>query len=229
MELSIIIPTYNDGNTIGRLLTEIAKHGKDQELEIIVVDGGSKDITVRRAKEHPVEVLVSPKTGKASQMNYGAAHASGKVLYFVHAHVVIHPDFYVDIRSSIFNGYEAGCYRLEYSSASPVLKINSFFTRFEAMIFRGGDQTLFITRELFDVLHGYNESFGAFEDYDMIKRIRRIARFRIISKNVLASAKKFDAPGWFRYKLVNVLVLGLLYLKTSPAMITKAYRLMLGN
>ncbi|MEM7380208.1 MAG: glycosyltransferase, partial [Bacteroidota bacterium] len=82
--ISIIIPVLNEEAHIGSLL----RHLKAQPLhfvkEIIVVDGGSSDKTVAVAIKHGASVLHSNK-GRARQMNFGAKHASGDVLYFLHA------------------------------------------------------------------------------------------------------------------------------------------------
>ena len=61
---------------------------------------------------------------------------------------------------------------------------------------RGGDQTLFITRALFAQLGGFNERFVVMEDFEIIQRIRRQARFLIVPQDVLVSARKYETNGW---------------------------------
>ena len=52
--------------------------------DVIVVDGGSTDATVRRARKAGARVVASAK-GRARQMNAGAGTAKGDVLLFLHA------------------------------------------------------------------------------------------------------------------------------------------------
>ena len=85
-------------------------------------------------------------------------------------------------------GYEAGCYRYRFAGDKPVLRFNAWLTRFKPLLFRGGDQTLFITRSLFKQVGGFNQRFVVMEDYEIIRTIRRQARFGIIPKNALVSA-----------------------------------------
>lgn len=224
MELSIIIPTLNDANNIGYLLTNIQKYTDNQGIEVIVVDGGSTDLTIRKAKELNATVLVSPKSGNAFQCNYGATNAKGKVLYFINADTAIHPDFFTDIRSSIFNGYKAGCYRTHFNSQLPLLKLSSYFSRFNVLIFRSREQTLFITKELFDKLNGFDEKFDIAGYFDIVKRIKNAARFRIIPKEIIISVKKYEEKNLFRLKFANMAALSMYYLKISPAHISKVFK-----
>ena len=227
MTISIIIPTHNEAANIGRLVQELRQHGGQNVVQILVVDANSPDDTVTVAQQAGATVLLSPKSGRAAQMNYGATHATGEVLYFVHADVGINPDFVTDIEQGIRAGYEAGCYRFRFDSAKPILRLNSYGTRFPGLMSRGGDQTLFVTRPLFDRLGGFDESFVVMEDFEIIIRIRRIARFLIVPKDVLVSARKYDTNSWLRVQLANLTAFSLFFLKQPPVRIARTYKAML--
>ena len=78
------------------------------EIEVIVVDGGSEDKTIERAKNKNVRCEVVKQKRRAIQLNYGASLASGDVLYFVHADT-FPPASYPDcIKNSILNGFPSG-------------------------------------------------------------------------------------------------------------------------
>lgn len=165
MAISVIIPTYHEANTIGKLLQFLTSHHQQALYEVIVVDGGSQDATCSIVEEYTgVKLLKSPVASRPAQMNLGAKHACHEVLYFVHADVQL-PDSFVDDIVQHVQHYPAGVYKYKFDSPSWLLRINAFFTRFPMMWCRGGDQTLYITRTLFDALHGFDEYFCVLEDF----------------------------------------------------------------
>lgn len=227
MKLSIIIPTYNEAANIAGLVKDLFSCARDREIEVIVSDAGSKDATMEVALKAGAIVLQSPKPGRAAQMNYASRFATGDVMYFVHADVGINPDYFKDIENAVSNGFDAGCYRFRFDSDRAILKINSYFTRFNRLMCRGGDQTLFVTRKLFDQLNGFNEYYTIMEDYDIIIRIWKIARFKIIPKEVVVSARKYQDNSWLRVQIANLTAFTMFYLKREPASIALKYKSML--
>ena len=227
MTISVIIPTYNECVTIGRLVRELRRYDADGQVEILVVDAHSPDGTAAAARQAGATVLLAPQPGRAAQMNHGAAHATGDILYFVHADVGIHPDYVATLQAAVAQGHAAGCYRFRFDSAHPLLRINSFGTRFKGLMSRGGDQTLFITRALFGRLGGFDERFVIMEDFEIIQRIRRVASFFIVPQDVLVSARKYETNGWLRVQLANLTAFSLFFLKASPVRIARTYKAML--
>ncbi len=227
MTFSAIIPTYNEAGNISRVVADLRRYGGNQLIDILVIDANSPDGTADEARKAGATVCQTPERGRAAQMNYGASQARGDVLYFVHADVQIHPDFIADIDQQLQAGSEAGCYRFRFDSPNPLLRFNSYGTRFSGLMSRGGDQTLFITRALFDRLGGFNEHYVIMEDFDMIARIRQVARFAIIPKDVLVSARKYETNSWLRVQLANLTAFSLFFLKVAPSRIARTYKALL--
>lgn len=225
MTFSVIIPTYNEAGNIARLVAELRRYAPD--AQVLVVDAHSPDGTAEAARQAGATVLPAPKPGRAAQMNHGAAHATGEVLYFVHADVSLHPDFVATITRAVADGYQAGCYRFQFDSRHPLLRINSYGTRFKGIMSRGGDQTLFITRALFQRLGGFNERFVIMEDFEIIQRIRKMADFYIVPQDVRVSARKYETNSWFRVQIANLTAFSLFFLKVSPVRIARTYKAML--
>ena len=215
MRISVIIPTYNEEDNIGGLISDLQKYGGGALEEIIVVDAPSRDRTAQRAEQAGARVIVSELPGRAPQMNAGARIARGDVLYFVHADVRIHPDYAQDIQQALTEGYTLGCYRYEFDSPRLILKLNTFFQRFDRIWSRGGDQTLFIPKGTFDELGGYCEKHRVMEDYEFIIRARKKYRFKIIPKNIIVSARKYDNNSYLRVNLANAVVLWM-YFRGAP-------------
>lgn len=227
MTFSAIIPTHNEADNIGQLVHDLRASGGPQLLDILVIDADSTDGTPDIARQAGACVHQSPEPGRAAQMNFGASVAKGELLYFVHADVRVHPDFTQDIERAVRAGYESGCYRFRFNSPKPLLRFNSYGTRFSGIMSRGGDQTLFITRTLFNRLEGFNERYVIMEDFDIIVRIRKVARFAIIPKDVLVSARKYDTNSWLRVQLANLTAFSLFFLNVCPTRIARTYKALL--
>lgn len=206
MKISIIIPTYNEEKRIVEQLIHLEKHSKDRIAEIIVVDGGSTDHTVQLVKRAGFTCLESEQKGRAAQMNTGYKHSTGDVLYFVHADSTPPDSFISDILKALNEGYKAGCYRFRFNSDRLLLRINSYFTRFSGIMCRGGDQTLFIRRDLFEKLGGYRQDFQIMEDYEMIKKVQQVTDFKIIPKDVIVSARKYEKNYYLQVNLANFII-----------------------
>lgn len=212
--ISIIIPVLNEADNLKELLPFFQKIHKEYPFELIIVDGGSKDNTRQLVSSSGFQYLLSPKCSRACQMNHGAAAASGTVLYFVHADTRVPGNFYTDILNTLAKDHDAGCYAYKFDSSSTLLKINSWFTKFDGLLSGGGDQTLFIRKSVFEELGGFNEYYCIMEDFDLVRRIRKKHKFKVIPKQILVSARKYETNSWLRVQLVNLLVFGLFFLKT---------------
>lgn len=229
MYISVIIPTFNEQDNIGPLIECIQKNGGQAVKEIIVVDGGSSDNTLAIAQQLNVMALQAPKQGRAAQMNYGASLATGDVLYFIHADTRILPSFVTDIQHALDEGYESGCYRFRFDSNRFILKINGYFTRFNRLMLRGGDQTFFITKTLFEILDGYDEHYVIMEEYDFLRRLwaKNRPTFKLIPKSVLVSARKYEKNSWLRVQIANLTAVILFRWGTQPSQIARIYKKML--
>ena len=200
--ISVIIPVYNEAASIGALLKHLDTYSKSGKIiEVILVDGGSKDETVQLASSFsknsskiPITICKSEK-GRARQMNTGANLARGNILYFLHADTFPPAGFDDAILSQVRKGNKAGCFRMKFDSNHPVLTISQYFTRFNFKACRGGDQSLFVSRNIFDSLNGFNEEFEIYEDCDFIGRIYERYKFTVINDYVVTSARKYAKNG----------------------------------
>lgn len=199
--ISIVIPVLNEAETIEDLLQHISENVLATSVsEIVVVDGGSDDnsreIVARFADNSLINVVsVGSNKGRAKQMNAGAKISTGSILYFLHADSYPPNGFDSLIISEVEKGNSAGCFRLKFDSNHPVLRISQWFTRFNFNFCRGGDQSLFVTRNAFDELNGYNESYTIYEDCEFINRIYAKYKFVIINDRLTTSARKYEQQG----------------------------------
>ena len=192
--ISIIMPTCNEEAIIERTLqTLLAITERSEGVEIIVSDA-STDRTPDIISGFPVTLCRSAK-GRAIQMNNGARLAGCDILYFLHADT-LPPDTVIDdIRSAAASGKKAGCFRMHFDDDHPLMTLFGWCTRFPLMICRGGDQSLFIDRALFQGIGGFDETLLIMEDYDIITRIEQSEPFHILETEVTTSARKYHQNG----------------------------------
>lgn len=227
MLVSIIIPTYNEEENILKLLNYLTDNSDERLAEIIVVDGGSQDKTAQIVKDAGFTCWLSETKGRAAQMNCGYRLAKGDLLYFVHADSLPPAGYLDDLQRSIEEGFSAGCYRFRFDSDHLLLRINSYFTRFDKIMCRGGDQTLYITRKLFEKLEGFREDFLIMEEYDLIQKIQSTSRFKIIPKDVIVSARKYDRNHYLQVNFANLVVFMMYFSGARQETMVHAYKVLI--
>ncbi|SNS75702.1 transferase 2, rSAM/selenodomain-associated [Ekhidna lutea] len=225
MFVSIIIPTLNEEQYIGSLLDFLSKHQAGDRFEVIVVDGGSSDGTLGIVKERQIHHITASPPSRAHQMNEGAKLAKGDILYFVHADTKLLPTFIDDIQDAVNQGFNSGCYRFKFDSPQNILlHINGFFTRFPFTWCRGGDQTLFITRNAFETLGGFDEHYVIMEDYDLLERIAEAEiSFKVLPKSVKVSPRKYQKNSYLKVQLTNLKAMKMYKRGVEPMEIRKFY------
>lgn len=210
--ISIIIPILNEATVIGKLLQHLFDNTLNKAtIEIIIVDGGSTDgsleiinnmISSRIEKSQkdieyaqPAITVLHSEKGRAKQMNYGAKKAKGKILYFLHADSFPPQHFDNLICLEVSKGNLAGCFRMQFDSNHWWLRLASWLTQFSWRACRGGDQSLFITTQLFEDIGGYDERYIIYEDNILINELYSRKQFVVINKKIETSARLYEKHG----------------------------------
>ena len=215
--ISIIIPTLNEEGYIENCLKSI-KRQSYKNYEIIVVDGGSKDNTVKIAKKYADKVLTDRRKGPAIARNVGAKHAKGEILIFSDADVIFPKGSLRKIKKE-FKGLGGAVCKLDFYDARKryciLLDIFSFFVKISHKLGIGmTNGSLFVYRKnLFEKMGGFNEKLLTCEDQDLAIRIGKISRFGMIDVKVLTSSRRIKNFGFWKYFLI--------YLKMSVFFILK--------
>ena len=219
MKLSIIIPTLNEASRIESLLSQLS----DENVELIVVDGGSDDQTVQRASVHAK--LIHSSAGRALQMNTGAAIASGDWLWFLHADTQLSQPLntYVDEITQSSSLWGRFTVRLDdarfiFRVIERLMNARSCFTSLAT-----GDQGLFVDHRLFDELGGYPE-LPLMEDVALSKRLRKVMPVNCSTLSLITSARRWQQRGVLK-TIVLMWWLRLAYVVgVSPARLRQWYR-----
>lgn len=210
MKISIIIPVLNEEAGIENLILYLQKIiNPNFTQEIIVVDGGSEDKTLQILKKYPEIKVYNSKKGRATQMNLGAKMANSQVLYFLHSDTFPPQNFDYLIINAVINNYLSGCFKMKFDNNHIILKLSQWFTQFNLTICRGGDQSLFVENNLFKKLNGFNENLIIYEDNEIIHRLSKNSKFKVIQKFVTTSARKYAKNGiWtlqFHFLIIHIL------------------------
>jgi rSAM/selenodomain-associated transferase 2/rSAM/selenodomain-associated transferase 1 len=220
--VSVIIPTLNEAERLPATLRHVAA---GEPTEIIVADGGSRDETLGIAQSHGVKIVASPPN-RARQMNAGAAAARGETLLFLHADTLL-PANFRDAISAAFRQPQVvgGAFRFRIADAFHGRRFIERSVNLRSRLWRMpyGDQALFVRRWAFDELGGFPD-LPIVEDYEFVRRLRRLGRLALLNEAVLTSARRWQRLGLLRTTLINQLVIIGYHCGVSPIKLAALYR-----
>jgi rSAM/selenodomain-associated transferase 2 len=205
--LSVLIPTLDEAERLPAALKSV---GADPSIETIVIDGGSTDDTRAASRAAGVKLVIAP-LGRARQLNAGAQVAKHESLLFLHADTRLPPGYADRVRALLARpGIAAGAFHLKIDSEKRGIRMVErgvgFRSRWFGMPY--GDQALFLRRETFLALGGFRE-LEIMEDYDLVRRLRRLGRIALVPDAVRTSGRRWERLGVWRTTLFNQLtVLG---------------------
>jgi rSAM/selenodomain-associated transferase 2 len=221
-KISIIIPAINEA---GNIKEAIATTQDSINIEVIVVDGGSSDDTVAIAQSLNVKVI-SSSPGRAVQMNAGAVAASGEILLFLHADTRLPTGFDEMIRTALQQpGTVAGAFKLRIDASLLSLRWVEWGVNVRSHFYQMpyGDQAIFLTKKVFQQIGGFPE-LPIMEDFELMRRLKRIGHVVIIPTPVVTSARRWLQKGVLKTTLLNQIVIIAYLLGVSPERICSWYR-----
>lgn len=198
-ELSIIIPTLNEEESIGTLLKAI-KRQTHKSLEVIIADAGSTDRTRQIAKKYGCRVIEGgpPSIGR----NRGAAAARGKYLLFLDADMLFERDFIAEMLEEfeLKNIDVASCGIVPLSDKMIDMIMhsvaNAYISATQFFYPHAPGFCILIRKEVHDRIKGFNEKLKLAEDHDYVKRAKKIGTFRILKNvKIFVSVRRFESDG----------------------------------
>lgn len=227
--ISVVIPTLNAEQRLAACLTALVSAAVEGIVrEVIVVDAGSTDRTLKIADQAGVEVVAAP-AGRGGQMRAGARRARQPWLLFLHADTVLSPGWEMEaaeFASRVDLGHrpkQAGVFRfaLDDEGFAPRTLEVLVGLRNGLLALPYGDQGLLLSRSLHDEIGGYSD-MPLMEDVDIVRRLgrRRIARLRATATT---DAGRYRADGYIRRVLRNQACVAMYAVGVSPERIRRFY------
>ena len=216
--LSIVVPALNEAAGIRAALEALAPL-RARGHELIVVDGGSTDETLRLARGFADKVL-NAERGRAVQMNAGAAAASGDALLFLHADTRL-PERADELIFDSLASSAWGRFDVRIDSRHPLLKAVAWTMNLRSRLtgIATGDQAMFVRREAFA---GFPE-IALMEDVAFCRRMKRRGAPACRREKVLTSARRWETRGVVRTILLMWRLRLLYFFGAPPERLSRIY------
>lgn len=217
-KFSIIVPVYQEEKIIESHLKLFSEDLKEKyNFELIVSDGGSTDNTVSIAQHYADIVVIHNNSSRqtiSQGRNRGADYASGEVLCFLN--VDSFPADLIDFLNILKDfTYQNGVYNsigalASYVSGFPeevILKDKIFYTIHNNYVHllniiglgMGRGECQIVRKDIFNRVNGYNDNIAAGEDFDLFRRISKIAKIKFDRNlHVYESPRRFRKYGYIK-------------------------------
>jgi rSAM/selenodomain-associated transferase 2 len=220
MSVSIIIPTLNEAGGIAETIGSLRVQ---RPREIIVVDGGSSDGTIEQARE--ADRVLLAESGRAFQMNAGAAAARGDYFLFLHADCRLQAGAISAIEGTLSRAATlAGCFSMCIEEKGWGFRsIDACATarvRWTGVVY--GDQGLFIRRDDFRRLGGF-PTIRFMEDVFFSRRLARRGRVVVVKQKIFVSPRRWQKVGLARQTLRNCILTALALAGVGPDRLAEYY------
>ncbi len=221
-DVSIVIPCRSGEDRLQGLLWWI-RSWRDQPREIIVVEGPSNWQARSLCSMYDARWYAGPEC-RGRQLCIGASHASGAVLWFLHADARPDTCSLPAIVESVAAGSIGGYFRFSLSGPRRWFK-PAFETlvRWRSQIGTPyGDQGIFITADAYENNGGF-DSQPLFEEVRIIRSLRRRGRFSALTVPLEVASRRWEIHGWIQVSLQNRLFAIAHALGASPERLAKLY------
>jgi glycosyltransferase involved in cell wall biosynthesis len=209
VRVSVVIPALNEERHLAHLLSDIQLQSLRPD-EVIVVDAGSCDATVRIAKHSPTRVLHS-EPPVARGRNLGGFSAKGDLIFFLDADIRLPKTFFEDFVGEVErSGLDIACPRyLPYDSTPTIRAIHTFWNMllrvFERTLPSGAGHCIALRSKLFRESRGFDPSLK-FDDIELVRRLPEGQRFGYVGASVFVSDRRYKEEGLLRTFLLHLLM-----------------------
>ena len=222
MKLSIVVPVLNEASGIEAHLGRLAPL-RARGVELIVVDGGSGDATLRLAMPLADRVFEAPR-GRAAQMNAGARAAAGDALLFLHADTRL-PEVADRLVVRALERAHWGRFDVHIEGRHRLLAMVGAAMNLRSRLsgIATGDQAIFMRRAAFDAAGGFPQ-IPLMEDVALSRRLKRIGRPACVAERVVTSGRRWERRGVLRTIMLMWRLRLAYFLGADPVKLARSYR-----
>jgi len=186
VNLSIVVPAFNEERVLGATLASIEAAGRSFDAagigrELIVCDNNSTDRTAQIAAAAGARVVFEPINQIARARNTGARHATGDWLLFIDADSHPSPELCADAARVMLSGRSvAGGSTIAVGAGEPraVHAVCAAWNLLSRAARWAAGSFFFCDSGTFRAVGGFSERLYVSEDVDLCRRVKRVARCR---------------------------------------------------
>lgn len=221
--VSVIIPVWREAASIRASLQALAPL-RVAGVEVLVVDAGSDDGTVRLAEPLCDRVMVSGR-GRAVQMNAGAGEARGDILLFLHADTRLPFAALEHLRDFAVSNRQWGRFDVRLSGHRLIYRVIAWFMNRRSRLtgIATGDQAMFVRRSVFEALQGFRP-IALMEDVELSSRLRTASPPYCIDDPVVTDSRRWEQQGAWRTIWLMWRLRWRYWRGESPESLAKVYR-----
>ena len=231
MKIAVIIPIYNDDKMIENLLKKLSNFKEIDEIIIskAVDDFEKNEIYEKTYQDIKYKLLISKK-GRSIQMNTAVKYTDCDILWFIHSdsefldYTVYKKIKYLIEKENI----ECGGLKIKFNPNSIMLSLIAWLSNLRAKLFKicFGDQSIFITKKLFDEINGFRD-IPIMEDLQFfidIKNYKKNSKyFKLLNDKIISSSRRFKQNGTLK-TIFKMHKLKIMYFKgESPEKLNEIY------
>jgi rSAM/selenodomain-associated transferase 2 len=227
LRLAVVMPVLDEAAGIEATLAALAPL-RARGVEVVVVDGGSRDDTVRRASALADRVIAASR-GRARQMNAGAAATTAPRLVFLHADTRLPEDADRLLHGAFDTGAAWGRFDVRIDGRHPVLRVVALLMNLRSRLtgIATGDQAIFVRRDVFDRLGGFPDQ-PLMEDVELCRRLKAlgggVGRPAFLRERALTSGRRWEQRGVWRTIVLMWRLRWRYWRGESPQALAEAYR-----
>jgi rSAM/selenodomain-associated transferase 2 len=217
---SVVIPALDEEALVGGAVASARAAGP--EVEVLVVDGGSRDATREVALAAGATVLDAPR-GRGIQLHIGARQARGEWLVFLHADTRLEPGWanaLAELRADVVGGafrFAVDSPRRGYRPIEAGVALRCRLLRLPL-----GDQGIFCRRAAYEAAGGF-PPLPLMEDVAFVRRLARTGALAFPPVRAVTSCRRWERHGLVGTTLRNWGLLALYAAGWPPERLARLY------
>ncbi len=227
MQLSVIIPTFNEELTIKKTLDALSRLVNVDE--IIIVDGGSTDGTIAIVENYrelkKLRLIKFAEANRGKQLHEGTKHANGEIFWFLHADTRPVQGCGRQIKQYMrYAEIVGGNFRIIFDGKTGWARFLTWlYPQLRSIGLVYGDSAFFVRRETYEKIKGF-KPLPLFEDVDLHKRLLKKGKFVHVNLPVTTSSRRFENRSFIWTFVRWSFFQGLYWIGLPPRLLAKRYK-----